>query len=356
MIKHCWASLWSPEAVSYRTTNGIDHAEVFMAVVVQEMVPSEVSGVTFTANPVTGDLGEVVTESSWGMGAAIVDGRVTPDHWIVSREDFSLKEKRIAEKKYMVPPALDEGQRSRLLEVPLDMRKRGQHRTGSNCGLFPNGPSRRSSISAGPRISSGPLSETISTCFNPAPSPSWAGKRSPLGIEGQYVIFKPIVENFTEPVTTLTGEAFQSCFSRPLMRIIKGWLYVSLKHMKAVLPFPADPARKRPRCFTVSTTNPNGSDSPWFKLPFFLLGLLFLVSVHGVRFTPAPGIFPGTSWTGIADLAEEVDRDGNLDPFAAMVRPFFPGTTFSSPSAGRSCWSICPRPGISSGWAPSRAC
>jgi len=75
MVKHCWASLWSTEAVSYRTTQGIDHSSVFMAVVVQEMIQSKISGVTFTANPVTGDRDQIVTESSWGMGAVIVDGR-----------------------------------------------------------------------------------------------------------------------------------------------------------------------------------------------------------------------------------------------------------------------------------------
>jgi pyruvate,water dikinase len=91
MIKSCWASLWNPEAVSYRTTQGIDHASVFMAVVVQEMIQSEISGVTFTANPVTGSRNEVVTESSWGMGAAIVDGRVTPDHYVIEREGLKLR-------------------------------------------------------------------------------------------------------------------------------------------------------------------------------------------------------------------------------------------------------------------------
>ena len=71
MIKHCWASLFHPAAVSYRSTQGIDHASVWMAVIVQEMIASEISGVTFTANPVTGSRDEVVTESSWGMGAAM---------------------------------------------------------------------------------------------------------------------------------------------------------------------------------------------------------------------------------------------------------------------------------------------
>ena len=123
MIRRCWASLWSPEAVSYRSSHGIAHASVFMAVVVQEMVRSEISGVTFTANPVSGDRTEIVVESSWGMGAAIVDGRVTPDRYIVGRDGFQLRERRIAEKKFMVSSRPNEGPAERLVEVPHDKRR-----------------------------------------------------------------------------------------------------------------------------------------------------------------------------------------------------------------------------------------
>ena len=85
MVKKCWASLWSNAAFSYRHTQGIEHRTVYMAVVVQEMVRSDVSGVTFTADPVSGNNSVIITESSWGMGAAIVDGRVSPDQYLVDK-------------------------------------------------------------------------------------------------------------------------------------------------------------------------------------------------------------------------------------------------------------------------------
>src|SRR5215470_450338 len=53
-VRRCWASLWTDRAVVYRTTNGIDHRSVRLAVVIQRMVSAEVAGVMFTANPVTG--------------------------------------------------------------------------------------------------------------------------------------------------------------------------------------------------------------------------------------------------------------------------------------------------------------
>lgn len=82
-VSRCWASLWTDRAVAYRTTNGIDHATVALAVVVQEMVDSTTAGVMFTANPVTGNRHETVIDASPGLGESVVSGAVNPDHYVV---------------------------------------------------------------------------------------------------------------------------------------------------------------------------------------------------------------------------------------------------------------------------------
>ena len=74
-VRRCWASLWTARAIAYRTKMGIDHASVSMAVVIQEMVPSEVSGVLLTANPTTGERTEMVVNASFGLGEAVVSGQ-----------------------------------------------------------------------------------------------------------------------------------------------------------------------------------------------------------------------------------------------------------------------------------------
>lgn len=86
-IKYCWASLWTARAVTYRTRQGFDHHQVYMAVVVQAMIESEVSGIMFTANPITGHRGEAVINASWGLGEAIVSGLVSPDTFTVRKSD-----------------------------------------------------------------------------------------------------------------------------------------------------------------------------------------------------------------------------------------------------------------------------
>lgn len=83
-VRGCWASLWGDRAVAYRARVGYS-GEPEIAVVVQQMVPSEFAGVLFTADPVSGRRDEVVIESSPGLGEAVVSGLVTPEQVVVDR-------------------------------------------------------------------------------------------------------------------------------------------------------------------------------------------------------------------------------------------------------------------------------
>ena len=121
-VRKCWSSLWTPQAISYRHQNGIDQASVAMAVVVQIMVPSEVSGILFTANPATGERGELIVNASFGLGEAVVSGQVTPDTYIVDKASLEAKETVIGPKlqqvvsdgeQGVVLTDVDEGERDR---------------------------------------------------------------------------------------------------------------------------------------------------------------------------------------------------------------------------------------------------
>lgn len=84
-VAGCWASLWTDRAIAYRRRQGIDPHEVAIAVVVQKMVQAAMAGVMFTANPVTGERGEMVVDANPGLGEAVVSGRVTPEHYVLDR-------------------------------------------------------------------------------------------------------------------------------------------------------------------------------------------------------------------------------------------------------------------------------
>ena len=96
-VKQCWSSLYTPRAIFYRhEKNLIDHY-VSVAVVVQKMIQSEISGVAFTVHPVTEDPDQMIIEAGFGLGEAIVSGQITPDSYIVSKNDMSIMDINIGD-------------------------------------------------------------------------------------------------------------------------------------------------------------------------------------------------------------------------------------------------------------------
>lgn len=86
-VKKCFASLFTPRAISYREDMGFDHGQVALSVGVQKMVRSDLasSGVIFTLDPESGFEDVVLLTSTWGLGESIVQGRVRPDQFYVHK-------------------------------------------------------------------------------------------------------------------------------------------------------------------------------------------------------------------------------------------------------------------------------
>lgn len=83
-IIDCWKSIWNVRAIEYREKYSIDN-DITIAVIIQEMVESKVSGVVFTSNPITGVRNEMLINSAYGLGEGIVGGDVHPDEYIVNK-------------------------------------------------------------------------------------------------------------------------------------------------------------------------------------------------------------------------------------------------------------------------------
>jgi pyruvate,water dikinase len=101
-VKGCWASLWSDRSFQYRTRKGISHTEAAMAVIIQAQVMAETSGIAFSVDPAKEDVDRVVIEAAWGLGEAIVQGKVTPDRFVLSRSDLAILSIETAVKKLAV--------------------------------------------------------------------------------------------------------------------------------------------------------------------------------------------------------------------------------------------------------------
>jgi pyruvate,water dikinase len=97
-VQRCWASLFTPRAISYRIKNDFPHEKVLISVGVQKMVNSRTAGVMFTINPTDGDLSKVVIEGSWGLGETVVSGSVNPDKFVVDKVVMEISEKTVSAK------------------------------------------------------------------------------------------------------------------------------------------------------------------------------------------------------------------------------------------------------------------
>ncbi|MFR9730075.1 phosphoenolpyruvate synthase [Saccharopolyspora sp. MS10] len=133
-VVDCWASLYTPRSLVYRAAHGIDE-EPAMAVVVQRMVAPDRAGIAFTADPASGERSTMVVEAAYGLGGAIVGGRVRPDHYEVAKDglrvvraDVGAKERKLVhgpggDREVPVPPeesrrrALDDGELRALSEL-----------------------------------------------------------------------------------------------------------------------------------------------------------------------------------------------------------------------------------------------
>jgi len=101
-VQGCWASLYEPRAIFYRHEQGLDHVYVGIAVPVQKMVQSETAGIMFTVEPLSCQRDKITIEAVYGLGEAIVSGEVTPDHYLVSKEDFSILDKQIVHQDWQL--------------------------------------------------------------------------------------------------------------------------------------------------------------------------------------------------------------------------------------------------------------
>lgn len=205
-IVDCWMSLWSSAALSYRRAGWsevMSGEPVRMAVIVQRMIPAERSGVVFSRDPIDTDSSDAVIEASWGLGAALVDGRVSPDHARVT-EDGVISAYVVNDKALQVSPDPRNHDAARLQEVAKELR-------------------HKAVLDASETRHLANISVQLETLFEGPQDVEWAFVGHQLyllqsrpittrtehhGIKQKLVLFKPLAENFTEPLTPLSEDLY----------------------------------------------------------------------------------------------------------------------------------------------------
>lgn len=101
-IKRCWASFFSPRALTYLETHNLLEDDISVAVIIQKMIDAEVSGIAFTAHPVTKDKDMILIEAGFGLGEAMVSGMITPDSYVIDKKGLSIYDFKIGKQKKMI--------------------------------------------------------------------------------------------------------------------------------------------------------------------------------------------------------------------------------------------------------------
>lgn len=101
-VKKCWSSLFTPRAIFYRFDKNLQDSKISVAVIVQAMIQSEVSGICFTVHPITQDHDQIVIEAGWGLGEVIVGGMITPDAYVVHKKDWRILDQNVHEQEIMI--------------------------------------------------------------------------------------------------------------------------------------------------------------------------------------------------------------------------------------------------------------
>jgi pyruvate,water dikinase len=140
-IVKCWDSVGGERMAAYRKEHNLPAESLGVAVLVQQLISAEVSGVVFSANPISGNRDEVMINATWGLGESLVSGKVTPDTLLVQKSDLKIKDSQIGEKGLMtvlteggteevrVPrsqrqaPALDEEKTGEIAKLAIDLEQ-----------------------------------------------------------------------------------------------------------------------------------------------------------------------------------------------------------------------------------------
>lgn len=172
-VKKCWASLFNPRAIFYRFEKSLHKQKVSVAVVVQKMVQSEVSGIAFSVHPITQDYNQLLIEAGFGLGEAVVSGQITPDSYMVAKRNTEILEKTINE------------QSRKLIK---------NNQVGTNWQKIGKQLQRRQKLSDKEIIKLSQLIKKIETHYNFPVDIEWAKEK------GKFYITQ------SRPITTLTGK------------------------------------------------------------------------------------------------------------------------------------------------------
>lgn len=122
-VRDCWSSLFTSRSIFYQVKKHYDHFKIGVAVPVQKLINSEVSGIMFTANPVTNAKTEIIVETIWGLGEYIVQGKITPDQHIVDKNSWKIISEEHVSQEIQLTKGDDETKETLVPKTKINKKK-----------------------------------------------------------------------------------------------------------------------------------------------------------------------------------------------------------------------------------------
>ena len=234
-IGACWMSLWSPVAISYRSEHAGQSGPSAMAVMIQRMVQADRSGVCFTADPTGTHPDDVWIEAIWGLGAALVDGRVSPDRLRLDRQGAILRH-QVGRKRFKVAAALRDPTDLRLEPVPAFQQSQPVLDTSRAVEVLDLAQEAERLAGAPQDVEWAYEAERLYLLQSRPITNAEAGLDAVNPPPGRWVLFKPLAENFTDPLTPMTADLYRHVLP-PVGRFVDGRYYLDLNLFEQQLPF-----------------------------------------------------------------------------------------------------------------------
>jgi pyruvate,water dikinase len=305
-VVDCWMSLWSEPALTYRAELGGD-APFGMAVIIQRMIQSERSGVCFSVDPTGERSDHALLESSWGLGAALVDGRVSPDRFWIA-ENGQISQRKISRKRLKVAEDLRDPDGQRLEPIPL--RQQTQPSLSDiEVGQITDLTRQIADKRAYPQDVEWAIDGGELFILQARPITRTAKLETDSPVKGRWVLFKPTAENFQEPMTPMTVDLFRRVLPG-IGRFIHGRYYVNADMMAKLLPWSlSDEALAD---LVLMRGSPTGQPISWQRVLGLSGSLAMGYLVAGVSWHRTSSV-PLESLAAFEPLCEAALADDDLD-------------------------------------------
>jgi phosphohistidine swiveling domain-containing protein len=319
-VMNCWLSLWSAHAQAYRAERPGDALESVgfgMAVIVQRMIQAERSGVCFTADPTGQYPQHSLVEATWGLGAALVDGRVSPDRFFVE-SDGTLSETRVGRKRFKVAENLDNPLGNRMEPVPAHQQRIACLQPAEVKAVFALAKQAEQLFGSPQDVEWAYQDNTLYMLQSRAITAAYGQAPKPPEVTGRWVLFKPIAENFHEPLTPMTVDLFTQVMP-PVGQFIRGRFYINVDQVQWLLPLKLSDAELGELLLLRGGKPTAGID--WRRLPASLALLVGFYLSNGILWHRTANI-PLATLSDFATLARQVRDDPDHDPLSTFQTLF----------------------------------